>query len=1397
MDGVTTSPTGETGATRAYAGFEYQIHVSVWVALDAFFGSLRERAEHVEIEPGSQEDLEISLRLPDGQQSPRAPATSKLLVQVKGRSTRDWSGSDLAKVLDGRSVWQHLDTERTHRYLLITDAMVRSELRPLCVSALLERAPMTAALPETLRTPPEVDRAALAGRIAVIEKFVGELVSARIHKLLSQALFVPSTRVEECETLLRERVRERMKRGSRIWTREELLQDIRRFGGRPLRSAELQAFVPPANYAELQARLMRNHALVLQGQPGAGKTLVAQALRHEHQTQEAPFEFRQPKTPGELEAGLLQDGRIFFEVADPFGNAERVPEASRWYGELPRLLVLATPDKKIVVTTRDSVLHEVAGAANKRLRRYAATLTYEHYDQQARRQLLTNKLTKASRWQLELVAAYEQRILDELRAPLSIHHFARLVEDIHATHQFQLEKMLKHSAVDQLAERFTEELCALDWDAVPAAIALWGLLTSSLNFSQQSLDDWRYMVRGQLPQPLYLDKLVQWMSAGRWVVHEEEHYRVHPTTFEGLASLLTVEKEQAQDVLTALLSGLVATERLMDAYNLARIVPEPERTVPAALWPAVQRFCQTQILRVDEKDFQDLFNVATEFVSGEEPVSLIIAGITQSNRRAPGGWNRVGSFHTPMWTETQRAQVAASAEAREVTRRYIQWRLPSDSFKCSGALAAWLWGIGWDLGSDFLEAVNRGLRSPDFGLGEAIHGALMAQSADHEHLLDALLQASDEANRKAEAQSELLRSARQEVLSPFEAEMVTDASREEYGISEAVEAAVSERRHQQGYDWLLHHPRRRDLLYGWEHALAEQMPPHPIFLDSKGVVELHEQWKKVPRRRVQPVTPEELRAFFGSCLADWPEVLWSFFGSTHSLELLPELLELLWTGPARHLESCLAALSWMSTTQGFREQLSPKDAHARCAEILFQSHGQKFGHKKFLELDRSFRALLQESIPCPAPRAFAACLEVETTGKPADETLKKLAPVDRQALKDWSREADSRLGRSAWGVLAALGEDVRAPLLAARTAEDVEHRKAAIRALCWSPDPDARALLKGSLEDEHYECRVLAIRGLAAQADAQERQAILALVRDGSAPVREACVDAIRDGVWAEGLEALCSLLGDTRNRKYGLPDEDVDHHVARAAAKALGAYEVLPDSVLGVLVGFLRKGLEANRDLEVHAQLLPLLVPRRLPELPGALTELLLRLGRTPRSRAPRWPPDKASAVDPRALELRLRVMWGLLNHLFLQPAASESVDLEPLLSIATHPLEPLAAMAWLAMGYLGERAWSECRGLLGDTEKHREEKALLLALGAAKAGRPLRAGPAAEVLADDAIAWRIVEWAGGPVPHSSEEWRALWSQAPEAHAWVTALREGARWSRLLEGWLAQLGGATYRESL
>ncbi|WP_324965174.1 HEAT repeat domain-containing protein [Archangium sp.] len=1245
----------------------------------------------------------------------------------------------------------------------------------------------------------------MARRIGVLDQQHPDRVSARIKALLSEQLFVPSLRVEACKDRLLEQARLRLlNRAPREWTREEILHAAESFGGSPLPGAELRTFVPPGNYEDIRARLDRSHVVLLQGPPGAGKTQVLEMLKYEHRRRSDPFAVVTPEMPGELREALRKRGCLFIEVEDPF---ER-PAAGCWYNELSSLLKLADDsDKKIVVTTREATLHRMGVDAAKTFRAFAVPLTYEHYDDEARRQILMKKLAGARPWQREWVIAFEQPILTTLRAPLSLDLFADKVRESQRVEDFNLDAMLRACSVEHLSSRFVDELQHLGREAIPAAIALWGLLSLTQNsaFRAEEASSWRALLR-RYPRCLVpLDELISWMKAGRWLTHEAGQYRAHSTTMEGLNRVLQKEPGHAEEVLEALLSGLVDTERLEDAHRLARQLPkEGSIQVPDEVQSALYDHLRSQLVSADETRFRDLFADACEWLDGDESVEVLVDGIARSPRRRKGRWCRVGDFIPPVWSEGRRTRVLASMEARQVVSRYIRLVLPFELHDCSGALASWLWSIGWDLTEDFRKAVQAGLESPGgAGLSEAVHGAFMARQPTYEEWLELILRVWDDVKKKDEAANgSMRRKAQQQMLSELDADIWTEASAEIYHLWEALAAAVKERRYQEGYRWVLEHPRRKDLLSGWSSALSEQLPALP--LPRRNCASEEEDLDSTVGQRVltHPPTVEELRAFFQACMPDDGWALWNLLGQTYVVELLPEMLELLVAGPPKHLDKCLEALSSLTNSGAFLDHLNAaleRATRTRRLAILFLTYRKDWKDSRSPEAASLLQEALTKALSPLGGPAFQACLGVEEEAAPAPDTLSVLIPEDRQALQEWCGEMETRLGRAALVVLAALGEDITTPAHEALQSSDTALRLAAIKALALSRTPVARMSLIAALGDEHYECRQHAIRGLAPEANEAERRAILSRAQDGSAPVREACVDAIREGAWSEGLGTLCALLTDTRNRRYGDPDRNVDHHVAFAAAQALGTFSSLPSEVHESLLEFLSWGLVANVDLRVHRQILQLLTPLPLPRLPHVLTELLDALAHSPgQGDIAFWYAQHPSRVNPNGLELRYQVMHGLVHHLRLHPAARETVKMEPFRSMSSHPWVRLATLAWLGLGVIGKRGWSACRELLAPGEEHIQEKTALLVFASAVCGHSVRPWSLDDLLPARDPVWSVAAWLGEPmVPSLPSQWTARWEQAPDVRAWLKALRDEQPWQKAVRSWLGQRFGEPFIASL
>ena len=85
-----------------YAGYEYQIEVTIWTALDLMLA--KASTDTLNIEPPSHEDIEASIQNPDdallGLMAQVADRID-LIFQVKTRSGSPWSSKEFAKILIG------------------------------------------------------------------------------------------------------------------------------------------------------------------------------------------------------------------------------------------------------------------------------------------------------------------------------------------------------------------------------------------------------------------------------------------------------------------------------------------------------------------------------------------------------------------------------------------------------------------------------------------------------------------------------------------------------------------------------------------------------------------------------------------------------------------------------------------------------------------------------------------------------------------------------------------------------------------------------------------------------------------------------------------------------------------------------------------------------------------------------------------------------------------------------------------------------------------------------------------------------------------------------------------------------------------------------------------------
>ena len=268
---ITDADQGGSGAA-SLAGYEYQIDVSVWLALDLVLVS--RLTEELVLEPASQEDLEATLTDTEpGRLVSRAPmAGYTLVVQAKRRGGDAWTPATLGALLkhgsDERISAAKRLKDTAARYLLVTSAGLNGDARKLK----RRRAgmwPRPNAMPDAIAKGIEHD---IFGRIAVIANQDDERLRGDVDRLLAEGCRVPNARLDACRTKLREEARARIARaGGGRWRRKDLEAVIRAHEGYLASSPELEHFVHPTNWKDLRAAMARDGAAIIIGSPARAR----------------------------------------------------------------------------------------------------------------------------------------------------------------------------------------------------------------------------------------------------------------------------------------------------------------------------------------------------------------------------------------------------------------------------------------------------------------------------------------------------------------------------------------------------------------------------------------------------------------------------------------------------------------------------------------------------------------------------------------------------------------------------------------------------------------------------------------------------------------------------------------------------------------------------------------------------------------------------------------------------------------------------------------------------------------------------------------------------------------------------------------------------------------------
>lgn len=484
-------PGGQDAGSGAHslAGYDYQVDVSIWLALDLMLAS--GLTKMVELEPGTEEDLETQLTDDEpGRVSTRVGLDGyTLVVQAKLRGGDAWTVKDINCLLKHGSATRLSAARRlatsTIRYLLVTSAALNGGTRGLRV----KRAgswPKKSGMPKSMAIVLPADA---PGRVAIIGSLDEDRLVDEIKRLLIERFGIPNSRWVVCLRALREEARLRVRRvGEGRWLREELANLIRSHDGYLASSPQLDDYVHPRNWQELRDAMgAPKYAAIIVGQSGTGKTLATSKL-YEDLRRENPGLTRVPIRHGPQQ---LRDDRtpppVLYDIEDPWGRYDFDPASRPWNDELARWLGRARADSMIIATSRRDVA--MSSGALKSVEPWVVPLEAEHYGNPERQRLYRTRIDTLPRDVRLLAADAERLVLDNLATPLEIEKFfdalrtmgrpqrnrerGFITDAIAKAH----EQSIELTVIQQIEER----------DDVRAAAVIWAFLKASDRLSLRVL----------------------------------------------------------------------------------------------------------------------------------------------------------------------------------------------------------------------------------------------------------------------------------------------------------------------------------------------------------------------------------------------------------------------------------------------------------------------------------------------------------------------------------------------------------------------------------------------------------------------------------------------------------------------------------------------------------------------------------------------------------------------------------------------------------------------------------------------------------------------------------------------------------------------------------------------
>jgi hypothetical protein len=1144
-DQIETEESGSGG--DSIDGYEYQIDVSVWLALDLVLAN--NLTPELVLEPASEEDVEADLEeFEPGRVTSVAPMTGyRLVVQAKLRSGDAWTVEGIKALLkhggQGRASAASRLAGGAVRYLLVTSAGVNGGVRKL-------RVRNAGVWPKAGDMPPSIAKSVpgSSGRVAVIANQDPERLVTDIKRLLTENFRVAHARWEACRKALREAARARIsKAGSGRWKREELERVIRDHGGYLASTPELEHYVYPTNWSDLLAAMRARHAALIIGQSGTGKTMATKQL-YEALRQEIPGLERVPITLGPQQ---LRDDRtpppVLYDIEDPWGRFDFDPGSRPWNDQLAQFFGHAAHDRMIVATTRRDVAQS-AGVLDT-VKPWMVPLESEHYGPSQRRALYKTRIASLPRDLQLLAQEYARTVLSELATPLEIQKFFDALRTLDrvglknapgfirsAIAQAHQDSIVR-TVIEQIEER----------DDVRAAAVIWALLKANDKLSLSNLrvieeelaDRMRELEDGVSP-------LVFFFVAARNLRQTDlplvSYY--HPRVEAGIEQTLKRHVLIVRKTLRVLIDVLVSPDGPGPAWGLPAAVAliagaerlEDLKPTPSVAAQALIDAWLAEQLAVPTADLEATLRLAAAAGSAQSNPAEVARYLLHRADRGDG-WALMPAWGSPERDEAWYEHIRLDQATKPLIEAFIRKVLPRDRDEYGEDFATDAERLARDLSAAFLDAAREAVYFGVSRTSDAIVAGALSDLDGFASIIDLaveVLTPSDEDLRRA-AETNL--AVINDYYSDDYAQHLAD-NEDGYTAHEFVQAYVKRLRNERGWRAVAQHPQQTHLRSYWLRLLADdpQAPSDEIagaFAAAIGTPDEDDIWNALNINwdgRYEDALIRRVVDGGGTDRAGHAALICLIERDEHLVRAAIDTLL------ARDDEPRLAEIAL--ALGGMRERLTRRAGATRrdaavAALAMLPPEFAQIGEAAFT-LDEEARPVLDE----PARNLVA------TVGAPSQAFRRFRVALDREIA------------------LPVAQDDIR--WLLAHSEDDT----AAIEAIEAAVRRGMTAEIEAAVHHRYAHVAARALRALAPTLTMPLAPDLLALADVPGSPVRRALVEILAAHPHPAHLPALMTLVADTWAPQQSYDPNDDDYPIAQAAVPAIGALAPLEQTVVDRLYG-------------------------------------------------------------------------------------------------------------------------------------------------------------------------------------------------------------------------------------